>query len=80
MARVTKPGGTSLIIDYAPPRAAFGRALSRIVKLYEADYYVDFIRSDLRALLRRMGIEVRDERHVLLGAVQIVTGYRTTEN
>lgn len=76
MARVTKPGGRVLVVDYGPPRDALGNVLYRLVKLYERDYYVDFIRSDLRALLQRMGIEVRDERSVLLGAVRIVTGFR----
>lgn len=76
MARVTKPGGTVIVVDYGPPRDAFGGVLYRLIKLYERDRYVDFIRSDLRALLQRMGIEARDERSVLLGAVRIVTGSR----
>ncbi len=76
MARVTKPGGTVLVVDYGTPRDALGHLLNRLVKLYERDHYVDFIRSDLRGLLRRMGIEVRGERPVLLGAVTIVTGSR----
>ena len=76
MARVTKRGGTVLVVDYAPPRDAFGRVLSRIVQLYEPASYVDFIRTDLRALLQRMGIAVRNECFVLHGAVRIVSGCR----
>lgn len=76
MARVTKPGGTVLVVDYAPPRDTFGKVLSRVVQLYERDHYLDFIRSDLGALLQRMGIAVQEERIVLRGAVRIVTGSR----
>jgi demethylmenaquinone methyltransferase/2-methoxy-6-polyprenyl-1,4-benzoquinol methylase len=76
MARVTTPGGTVVIIDYAPPRDGFENAVARLVKLYERDHYEDFIRSDLRALLRRVGIEVRGERRSLRGAARIMTGSR----
>jgi ubiquinone/menaquinone biosynthesis C-methylase UbiE len=79
MARVTKSGGTVLVVDYGPPRNAFGKVLFQLVKLYERDRYVDFIRSDLPALLREAGIEVGDDRAVLLGAVRIVTGSRRVE-
>lgn len=76
IARATKPGGTILVVDYGPPRTGFGRVLHWLVKLYERDHYVDFIRSDLRVLLEQMGIAVRDERTRLLGAVRIMTGTR----
>ncbi len=76
MAKVTKPGGTVLAVDYGPPRDAFENVIARVVKLYERDHYEDFIRSDLCALLERTGIEVREERRSLLGAVRIVTGSR----
>ncbi len=76
MARVTKPGGTVLVVDYGPPRDALGNVLSLLVRLYERDHYVDFIRSDLRALLQQMGIAIRHERPMLLGAVRLVTGSR----
>jgi demethylmenaquinone methyltransferase/2-methoxy-6-polyprenyl-1,4-benzoquinol methylase len=79
MARVTKPGGTIVVVDYGQPRDAFGNVLYHLVKLYERDHYVDFIRSDLRALLQQAGIEVGDDRAVLLGTVRIVTGSRRVE-
>jgi ubiquinone/menaquinone biosynthesis C-methylase UbiE len=78
MARVTKPGGTIVVVDYAPPRGALGNVLYHVVKLYERDHYVDFIQSDLRALLQRAGFQISDEQERLrvLGAVRIVTGVR----
>jgi ubiquinone/menaquinone biosynthesis C-methylase UbiE len=76
MARVTKPGGTVFIIDYAPPRGVLGNVISQVVRLYERHYYLDFIRSDLHALLQRMGLDLRDERFILHGGVRVVIGAR----
>lgn len=76
MVRVTRPGGTIVVVDYAPPRGPFESAISRIVALYERERYVEFIRSDLRALLQRAAVDVHDERTSMLGTVRIVTGAR----
>jgi demethylmenaquinone methyltransferase/2-methoxy-6-polyprenyl-1,4-benzoquinol methylase len=76
MRRVTKPGGTIVIVDYALPENALARTLVyHVVKLYERDHYAGFVRSDLRALLEGMGISVQQERSALLGAAKIVTGF-----
>ncbi len=77
IARVTRPCGTILVIDYGMPPHALGRVLCRLVRLYERDHYAEFIRSDLRGLLRRSGIEVRDERPLLQGLIRIVRGSRS---
>lgn len=75
MVRVTKPKGMVLIVDYGLPRGKIGRFLIyHIVKLYEGPYYARFIKSDLVALLRKMGIEVRKELPVLLGAGRVLKG------
>jgi ubiquinone/menaquinone biosynthesis C-methylase UbiE len=74
MVRVTKPAGTIVVVDYGRPPGAFGNAVFHFVKLYERDHYVDFIGSDLRALLQRRGIELREDRPAVLGAVRIVIG------
>lgn len=78
MARVTKPGGTIIVVDYATPRGLLRNVLYHVVKLYERDHYVDFIQSDLRTLLQGAGIQigVERERLMLLGAVRIAKGVR----
>lgn len=76
LVRVTRPGGTIIVVDYAPPHGAFECAISRIVALYERERYEEFIQSDLHALLRRSGIEIRDDRRPLLGTAQVVIGSR----
>ena len=76
MARVTRPGGTVFVIDYAPPRSVWGKVISQVVRLYEPHDYLDFIRSDLHALLQQKGLDIRDERFILHGGVRVVIGAR----
>ncbi len=80
MARVTRPNGVIVIVDYALPGNKIGRFLIyHLVKLYERLYYSEFIRSDLKALLRKSGIEIEEELSVLLGAGRILRGTRIDE-
>lgn len=75
MVRVTDPGGLVVVVDYALPKNKMGRFLVyRFVRLYEAKYYEKFIKSDLRALLEKSGIAIREERRVLLGAGILLKG------
>lgn len=75
MARVVKPGGTLVIVDYALPQNPIGRALVyRLVRLYEGEYYLTFIHSDVKALLVNTGIVITEELAVLLGAGRIWKG------
>jgi demethylmenaquinone methyltransferase/2-methoxy-6-polyprenyl-1,4-benzoquinol methylase len=77
MARVTKTKGTIVIIDYALPKNRFGKFLIyHFVKLYEGKYYSSFIKSDLEALLRKSGVEIKEELAVLLGAGKILKGIK----
>jgi demethylmenaquinone methyltransferase/2-methoxy-6-polyprenyl-1,4-benzoquinol methylase len=77
MVRVTKPGGTIIVADYALPKSAIGRfVVYNFVKLYEGKYYRQFIRSDFDALLERAGIAKNEEIPVLHGAGRIVKGMR----
>lgn len=77
MARVTRPGGTVVIVDYVLPRSGVWRWLVyHVVKLYERDHYVDFVHADLAALLARAGISVGAEHRVLLGVARVVIGVR----
>ncbi|MEW6002399.1 MAG: hypothetical protein AB1638_07120 [Nitrospirota bacterium] len=69
MVRVTKPKGMVVIIDYALPENKVRRFLIyHLVKLYEGKYYLEFIKSDLKTLLRKSGIEMKEELPVLFGA------------
>jgi len=79
MARVTKPGGTVIVVDYGLPRNRVMSWLAyHVVKLYEPDPYAGFVRSDVAALLEGAGISLKDHHPALLGVAQIVTA-RTNE-
>lgn len=74
LVRVTKPKGTIVIVDYALPKGRIGRFLAyNIVKLYEP-YYPEFMKSDLEALLRESGIDIKEELPVMLGVGRIIKG------
>ncbi|MCL5985424.1 MAG: methyltransferase domain-containing protein [Actinobacteria bacterium] len=77
MVRVTRPEGMIVIIDYALPENKIGRFLIyHLVSLYEGEYYSKFIKSDLEALLKNSGIDVKEKLSVLLGAGRILKGTR----
>ena len=77
MARVTKPGGFIVVVDYALPRNVIASSLVyHIVKLYERDHYADFVRQHVPALLQGAGIEVQGQRPALFGMASILTGRR----
>lgn len=78
MVRVTKSGGTIVIVDYALPESKIGSFLIyRLVSLYEGEYYSKFIESDLETLLMETGIEIKDKLPLLLGAGRILKGIKT---
>jgi len=80
MARVTKTKGMIVIVDYALPKNKISRFLIyHSVKLWEA-YYPEFIKSDLKALLRKSGIEIKEEVPVLIGAGRILKGIRMEDD
>jgi len=75
MARVTRPGGTIVIVDYALPRNRIGRFfIHSIIRLYEGKTYRDFVKSDLKGLLADVGIQVKEELPVVLGAGRVLKG------
>jgi demethylmenaquinone methyltransferase/2-methoxy-6-polyprenyl-1,4-benzoquinol methylase len=77
MVRVSKPKGIMVIVDYALPKNRICKYLTyHFVKSYESKYYPEFIKSDLEALLRKSGIEIKEELPVLLGAGRILKGTR----
>lgn len=75
MVRVTKTGGMFMIIDYALPKNRIGRFLFyQLIKLYEREYYIKFIKSDLAGLLEKTGIEIKEELPVMFGAGKFLKG------
>lgn len=75
MARVTRPGGAILIVDYGLPQGRLARSLAyHAVKLYEHEHYASFVKADLRELLEGAGIELATRRPALLGVASIITG------
>lgn len=78
MARVTKPGGVAVVVDYGLPRNRVASWLAyHIVKLYERDHYATFVRSDVAGLIESAGLRVSDDRLVLGGLARIMVGRRT---
>jgi len=77
MARVTKTKGMIVIVDYALPKNEISKFLIyHFVKLYEGKYYSNFIKSDLETLLRKIGVEIKEELPVLFGAGKILRGIK----
>lgn len=78
MARVTRPGGFVVVVDYALPRNRIARSLAlHVIGLYEIDHYADFVRSDLDALLEGAGLGPSYHRVALCGLAKIVTARRS---
>lgn len=75
LARVTRPGGMVLVVDYALPYNRLGRAvIYRIIKTYEGKHYVDFVHSDVAGLLAKNGINVVEKLRLLVGAAVALKG------
>ncbi len=75
MVRVTKPKGIIVIVDYDLPKNRIGKFLIyHFIALYEAEYYKNFIKSDLEALLNKNKIEIIEKDTVLRGAGRILKG------
>jgi ubiquinone/menaquinone biosynthesis C-methylase UbiE len=75
IARVTRPGGTIVIVDFMRPRNRVWRfAVEHLIALVERDSYREFLRSDLRGLLARSDISMVEECSALLGIARLVVG------
>lgn len=78
LARVTRPGGTIVIVEPAQPRNRIWRALVvRLMSLFEPEPYREFLRSDLVGLLAKHGIAVRRESRAVLRMVRILVAVRS---
>jgi demethylmenaquinone methyltransferase/2-methoxy-6-polyprenyl-1,4-benzoquinol methylase len=75
MFRVTRPGGTIMVIDYVLPRWTIIRKIAyAFINSFESKYYPDFIKNDLPALMEKAGIRIEEERGVLWGTGRIYKG------
>jgi ubiquinone/menaquinone biosynthesis C-methylase UbiE len=79
MVRVTRENGRIVVVDYALPRNRIGRWLTyRLISLYEAEYYREFISSDLPGTLNSSGIHIEEEYPILLGAGKVWKGLKSS--
>lgn len=75
MVRVTRDEGIVVVTDYGLPKNKVGKFLIyHFTALFEAEYYENFIRSDLEALLNRNRIRILEKVTVLHGAGRILKG------
>ena len=75
MVRLTKPGGRIIVVDYALPQSPLAAWLaSHAIQLYERDHYVEFVRSDLSAMLESAGIRQLKTKRALWGLATVVVG------
>jgi len=75
MRRVTRPGGTVIVVDYHLPPHGLRRWFGyRFIKSIDTKYYPSFVALDLNALIREAGITITDERRAFFGMVTIVSG------
>ena len=78
MARVTRAGGTLIVVDYGLPKKQPVRSIAfQTVRLYEGDHYAKFMRSDLDTLLGAAGVELEDHRPAFGGLARIVIGRKS---
>jgi demethylmenaquinone methyltransferase / 2-methoxy-6-polyprenyl-1,4-benzoquinol methylase len=77
MARVAKPGGTVVVVDYGLPRRRVSAwMVYHLVKLYERDHYAELVRGDLQRMLRRAGLAPTTDLPALGGIARIVLARR----
>jgi demethylmenaquinone methyltransferase/2-methoxy-6-polyprenyl-1,4-benzoquinol methylase len=75
MVRVTKPQGIIIIADYNLPENQISKFLIyHFVALYEAEYYKNFIKSDLETLLHKNRIKITDKDTVMHGVGRVLKG------
>ena len=64
-----------VIVDYALPENKITKFfIYHFVKLYESKYYPEFIKTNLKALIREYGIEIEKEIPVRFGGAKIDEG------
>ena len=75
MVRVTKPEGIVVVVDYDLPKNKIGKFLIyHFIAFIEAEYYKNFIKSDLEALLNKNRIKIIRKDTVMHGVGRILKG------
>ncbi len=75
MVRVTKPKGMILTIDFDLPKNRIGRFfIYNLVRLFEGEHYVNYMKTDLSQSIKKAGIVIISEIPVLLGGARIIKG------
>lgn len=76
IVRVTIPHGTIMIVDFLPVKETlFGKAVHRFLRVFETQWFSNFLHVDLQLLLRNAGIEIKQQYPFLWGAGTILKGY-----
>lgn len=72
IARVTKPHGKIMIVDYALPKGKIKKFLfCHFVRLYESQYFPEFIKADLKDLIEGIGLKSNGFCEWAFGSVKI---------
>jgi ubiquinone/menaquinone biosynthesis C-methylase UbiE len=79
IARVLRPGGQVLLLEFALPTRGWVRALMRLVEPPLRALYGIHLRRDLPALLISAGLTVSEERHVWGSVVQAIAAVKTVD-
>ena len=75
MARVTKPNGTVAVIDFGLPENRIGRFFTyNLVRAFEGDHYVKYMKTDLKASIKQAGIAINGELRIIWGGGRIIKG------
>ena len=73
--RVTALDGIITIVEYAIPSTnAWHALLLRLARWGEGRYFAEFVSSDFRGLLKKVGIEIDREVPMLMGIARITRG------
>ncbi|MGZ4942116.1 MAG: class I SAM-dependent methyltransferase [Halobacteriota archaeon] len=76
--QVTALNGTIIIIEYAiPPMNVWHSFLLRLARWGEGKYFAEFVSSDFRGLLNKVGIKIEREVPVLMRMARITRGINT---
>jgi ubiquinone/menaquinone biosynthesis C-methylase UbiE len=71
MRRVTKPGGTVVVVDYANSPSLAGKLIHVGIACIESKWYRDFMRTRLALLLRDAGMSIRARQARAYGAIEV---------
>ncbi len=78
MVRVTELNGIIMIVEYAvPPTNAWYSFLLRLAQRGEGKYFAEFVASDFRGLLEKVGIQIDRDVPVLMHLARITRGINT---